>query len=117
MNDNMRRMYKVGVAIAMIVGLGLIFLSISVYAPAQMGDVAEERLKSRLSELQSESLEAGIELGLTELRFVKYWELYQELESLKQKKIKSKNGAEYIMSQTTIIGLQLDILREAKNEN
>ena len=78
MNDGIRRKLKVGIVTVTIVGLGLCLLSIDLYAPAQMGDAEEERLKSRLTEIQSEQMEAGIELGLPEIRLVKYWGLYQE---------------------------------------
>lgn len=117
MNDGLRKKLKLGIVTATIVGLGLCLLSIDLYAPAQMGDAEEKRLKSRLAEIQSKQMEAAIELGSSKIRLVKYWKLYQELESLKLKKNRSDSNAEYIMSQTAIIDLQLGILREVKNEN
>ena len=116
-NDGIRRKLKVGIVTVTIVGLGLCFLSINLYAPAQMGDAELEELTSRLTGFKTEQMEAGIELGYQPLRILKYWKLYQELESLKQKKSKLKNNAEHIMSQTTIIDLQLRILGEVKDEN
>ena len=118
MNDGIRRKLKVGIVTATIVGLGLCLLSIDLYAPAQMGDAEEERLKSRLTQIQSAQMEASIELGVPEVRLVKYWELYQELEFLKLKKGRFHDyNAEDIMDRTAIIDLQLGILREVREEN